>query len=194
MPDRMMLWVDGVGSYLVCLAGEVTLGQPSPEASPDVPILGDLSRRHAVVRREGEVYTVEAIRPVQVDRQTVHGVAPLFDGSTITLGEGVRMRFSKPHPLSTTAKLELASRHRTQPSTDGVLLMADTCVLGPSSNSHIVAPDWPHEVVLFRQGSTLGCRTGAKITVDGATRLGRCNLHARSRVEGDEFAFSLEPI
>jgi hypothetical protein len=194
MPNRLLLWVDGVGGYLVCLGDEIVLGQPSSESNPEVPILADLSRRHAVIRREGEGYTIEAIRSVKVEGRIVTKTAPLFDGSAIELGEGVRLRFSKPHPLSNTARLEFVSRHRTQPSTNGVLLMADSCILGPAKTSHVVANRWEHEVVLFRSGNELGCRTSAKIAVDGATRQGRCSLKPKSRVEGEEFAFAIEPL
>jgi hypothetical protein len=196
MPDRLMLWVDAVGSYLVCMGDEVALGQPAAGgAAPDVPILGDLSRRHAVIRREGENYSIEAFRSVRVDGKPVSRTAPLCSSSTIELGDVVRLKFRRPHPLSATARLEFVSRHRTQPSTDGVLLMADTCILGPAATSHVVTPRWQHEVMLFRQSEELGCRTAAKILIDGTTKTtGRSTLRPRCRVEGEEFAFSLEPL
>jgi hypothetical protein len=196
MPDRLMLWVDAVGSYLICRSDEVALGQPaSGGAAPDVPILGDLSRRHAVIRREGETYSLEALRSVRVDGKGVNGSAPLWDGSMIELSGAVRLRFRRPHPLSATARLEFASPHRTQPSTNGVLLMAEACILGPAATSHVITPQWRYEIVLFRQMDELVCRTSAKITIDGTTRTaGRSVLKSGSRVEGEEFAFSLEPL
>jgi hypothetical protein len=195
IPDRFMLWVDAVGAYLVCLHNEIALGQPaSAGAAPDVPILGDLSRRHAVIRREGEGYWIEALRPVQVDGRSVTHNTPLLEGSTIDLGSGVKIKFRRPHPLSSTARLEFVSRHRTQPSTNGILLMADTCILGPAHTSHVVTGDWEHEVVLFRKADELCCRTSAKIKIDGMAWRGGNALKPRSRVEGDEFAFSLEPV
>jgi hypothetical protein len=196
MPDRLMLWVDAVGSYLVCLRDEISLGQPAADAAaPDVPILGDLSRRHAVIRREGENYSIEAIRSVKIDGKPVPHTATLWHGNLVELGDGVRLRFCRPHPLSATARLEFASRHRTQPSTNGVLLMADTCILGPAATSHVVSPRWRHEVVVFRKADELGCRTSAKITIDGANwKPGKSSLRPKSRVEGEEFAFSFEPI
>jgi hypothetical protein len=49
--------------------------------------------------------------------------------------------------------------------------------------------------VLFRQADEMACRTSAKITIDGTTHsAGRRTLKAGSRVEGEEFAFSLEPL
>jgi FHA domain len=196
IPDRCMLWVDAVGSYLVCRSNEVALGQPATSgAAPDVPILGDLSRRHAVIRREGENYSLEALRSVRINGKPVTRPSPLWDGSTIELGDAVRLRFRKPHPLSATACLEFVSLHRTQPSTNGILLMAEACILGPAATSHVVTPRWQHEVVLFRDAQELACRTSAKIKIDGTTKTaGRCILRSGSRVEGEEFAFSLEPL
>ena len=157
MPDRLLLWVDAVGGYLVALGSEVSLGQPAGAgAAPDVPILGDLSRRHAVIHREGESYSIEAVRPVRVDGRTVGHTAPLLEGSTIDLGQGGPAAVPPAASLSATARLEFVSPHRTQPSTNGVLLMAEACILGPAATSHIVTPQWQHEVVLFRTGRRTG--------------------------------------
>ena len=46
---RFLLWVDGVGGYLVCEGDEVTLGQPVQGSYVDVPVLGDVSRIHNAV-------------------------------------------------------------------------------------------------------------------------------------------------
>ena len=133
-----MLWVDAVGGYWVCLDDVVVLGQPVPGAAVDVPILGDISSRHAIIRRDGEGYLVEAIRDVLLDGKPVRKAATLCDGARLQLGERVRLRFRRPHALSATARLDFESHHRTQPSADGVLLMGDTCVLGPKPHSHVV--------------------------------------------------------
>ena len=161
-----------------------------------MPILGDLSRRHAIIRREGEGYSIEAVRPVRLDGRPVQRSAPLWDGSTIELGDAVRLRFRRPHPLSATARLEFVSPHRTQPSTDAVLLMAETCILGPASTSHVVAPRWRHEVVLFRQASRIGMpnRRRKLRSMEQRDQAAARVLRPQSRVEGEEFAFSLEPL
>ena len=104
------------------------------------------------------------------------------------------MRFSRPHPLSATARLDFNSNHRTQPSAAAVLLMADTCVLGPGAHSHVICRDWPHEVVLHRQHGGLYCRSATPFEVDGTNykQQGPVTLH--SHVIGDGFSFSLEEI
>src|SRR5947207_1578242 len=100
MPKRLLVWVDSVGGYLVCLRDEVVLGQPATGANPDVPIMGDLSRRQAIIRREREAYTIEPVRKVRLDGKVLEGRAALWDGSVVELGEGVKVRFRRPHPLS----------------------------------------------------------------------------------------------
>jgi hypothetical protein len=191
---RFLLWVDAVGGFLVCLGNEITLGQPVPTAQPDVPILGDLSSRHARIRRDGETYLIEPLRKVAVNGRTIQGPTSLVDGQRIELGEGVQLVFRRPHPLSVTARLDFVSRHRTQPPVDGVVLMGDSCVLGPNKGSHIPCPDWPSEVVLFRQGEQLFCRAAGRLEIDGTACDGRGAITCRSRIAGDDFSLSLEEV
>jgi len=192
--DRFMLWVDAVGGFWVCLGDAVTLGQPVPGADADVPILGDISSRHATIRRDREGYVIEAIRDVLLDGRPVHKAATLCDGSRVQLGERVRLRFRRPHALSATVRLEFESRHRTQPSADAVLLMADTCVLGPNRHSHVVCRDWRQEVILYRHDEELYCRAAAGFRVDGTACQGRSRITRSSRIDGEDFSLSLEPI
>ncbi|MDD4269188.1 MAG: FHA domain-containing protein [Pirellulaceae bacterium] len=190
--DRFLLWIDAVGGYWVCLAEEVIVGQPA--GGVDVPILGDLSERHAWLRRDGEAYLVEPLRPLRVNSQPVDGVTTLQDRARILLGDRVELRFRRPHPLSATARLEFRSGHRTQPSSDAVLLMAETCVLGPSRQSHVVCRAWPHEVVLYRRGGELFCRTAGSFQIDGRPVKRDGRVWTNSRIEGSGFSLSLEPI
>src|SRR3989304_428365 len=144
--DKFMLWIDAVGGYWVCLGDKITIGQPAGSGNIDVPILGDISPRHAHIYRDGEGYLIEAIREVRGDGRPVRPTAYLHDGCSIELGESVRLIFRRPHALSATARLDFVSRHRTQPSADAVLLMADSCILGPKQHSHVICRRWQREV------------------------------------------------
>lgn len=192
--DRFMLWIDAVGGYWVCLGHEVVIGRPSRQGTADVPILGDLSNRHARIRRDGEGYVVEALREVSVDGRAVCHLGGLRDGSRIQLGESVRLLFRRPHALSGTARLDFVSRHRTQPSADAVLLMADTCILGPTRHCHAVCADWTREVVLYRHEEGLYCRAAGPFEVDGIACADRGRITKNSRIQGDGFSFNLEAI
>ncbi|MBX3413140.1 MAG: FHA domain-containing protein [Pirellulales bacterium] len=191
---RFLMWVDSVGGFLVCDGDEVTLGQPIAGQQVEIPLLGDLSGRHAIIRRDGEGYLLEALRPTRVSGRPVEGAALLTDGATIELGEGVVLRFRRPHPLSSTARIEFVSRHRTQPAADAVILLGESCVLGPSSKAHITCRDWTQDVVLVRQGNELYCQSSGAFAVDGVEQSERVEIGRSSQITGEDFAISLEPL
>lgn len=191
--QRLLLWVDGVGGYWVCLGEEVVLGRSTSPVA-DVPLLADLANCHARIRRDSEGYLIEALREVYVDGRRVVQAALLREGSRIQLGPTVRLVFRRPHALSATARLEFASHHRTQPSVDAVLLLADVCVLGPAARSHIVCPAWPKEVTLYRVENALYCRTSGPLEVDGRPGRDRAQVGLDSRIVGPHFAMRLEPL
>ncbi|MEM9658920.1 MAG: FHA domain-containing protein, partial [Planctomycetota bacterium] len=84
---RLVAWIDAVGGYLICLGDEITLGQPSNRGEVDIPILADLSRRHATIRREGESYVLKPIHDATIDGVGAVGPVVLRDKSVIGLGD-----------------------------------------------------------------------------------------------------------
>jgi hypothetical protein len=191
---RVVAWIDSVGGYLICMGDEIVLGQPSPDGGVDVPILGDLSRRHAVIRRDREAYVLTPLHRTAVDGRTVTEPTVLRDKAVIKLGDGVQINFRKPHALSATAVLEISSHHRTEPAVDGIVLMSDSCILGPQAHSHVRCRDWTTDLVLFRRGDDLMCRTQAPVEIDGQTCVGQAAVSGDCRIESDDFAMSLEEI
>jgi len=192
--QRFLLWVDGVGGYLVCLADEITLGQAALGNHVDVGILADVSRRHAKIRREGEGYVIESMHTVRINNRAVRTPAVLRDGDEVELGSGVRLRFRRPHALSASARLDLISRHRTQPYADSIVLMAESLVLGPRWQNHVVCPEWTGDVVLYRQDDGLYCRAMEALEIDGELCDGRGRLNTSSHIAGSDFSMSLEEL
>lgn len=191
--DRFLLWADGIGGYLVCLGDEIVLGRDSPDSQADVPLLGDLSRRHAILVRSGDGYLLRAIHPTFLNNRKVEA-ATLRNGDVIRLGSSVELEFHQPSPVSTTARLVLVSRHRLRLAVDGVILMAETCLVGPSNQAHVPAPNLDAPLVLYRQGTGLWCKAPGAFEVDGRHHTVRAPLTMRSSVLGNEFSFSLEPL
>ncbi len=192
--SRFLLWVDAVGGFFVCLGSEVRFGQAVPDASVDVPLLADLSRHHVTIRRDEEGYTIDPLRECWLNHQRITAPTWLNDNSLIELSGALKLKFCRPHPLSATARIDFVSHHRTQPSTGAVLLMADTCILGPGANNHVVCRNWPHDVVLHRQHGTLAASSATPLLVDGRSFSQRAPVDLHSRVDGEGFSFSLEEI
>jgi hypothetical protein len=190
---RVLLWVDSVGGYLVCLDDRLVLGRAGPESRADIQLLGDLSRSHAVISRSGDGYLIHAKAPTFLNGKAVE-TAPLRDGDVIRLGASVELGFRLPCPASATARLELLSRHRLPLAVDGVILMAETCILGPGKQSHIVGPHLEAPIVLYRQDGRLWCRAQGAFQVDGRPRVSRAQLAMSSSVLAQDFSFSLEPV
>lgn len=193
-PQRALLWIDAVGGFLICTDDCVVLGQPSPGNPIAIPILADLSRRHAIIRRDAGAYILEPLQKTRVDGREITGPHVLADNQLIQLGDNVRLRFTRPHALSATARLVMESHHKTQPSADAVLLMADSCVMGPSRHCHVNCRNWKHDIVVYRQNDRLYCRADEPLVIDGVEASGEQEIAAGIRVEGEEFSFTWEAL
>jgi hypothetical protein len=191
---RFLLWVDAVGGYLVCLEDRIVLGRAGSDSHADVPLMGDLSRNHATLVRNGDGYLLKAHHASFVNGKPVVDEAVLHDGDVIRLGSTVELEFRQPSPVSATARLSILSRHRLPLAVDGVLLMAETCIVGDALQAHIPAPTLKNPVVLYRQAGALWCRAVGAFDVDGRTCASRAPLTLHSSVLGDGFSFSLEPL
>ena len=207
VPRRFLLWVDGVGGYLVCTGSRVTFGQAAAGGGPvDVPLFAEVSRVHAEVSRDGEGYVIEAgrasagptataaPRAVRVnDAEAARAV--LAPGDRVTLGPTCQFTFSRPVGVSGTACLKLTSGHRLTPLVEGVLLMANELILGPGPDAHVVIPDAPGRVLLYRSRDGLGVRVpDGRFRVNDRPHDDRAPLPLPAGVETDTLTFSVEPV
>lgn len=195
---RWVMWVDGVGTFLLCDGGPVTIGGLSGRA--DARVVANLARTHAVIRPSGEGYVLEATEPVLVaadagvrgsgSGRVVREKTSLASGDEIVLyrehSPGVRFRFRRPNVLTATATLELESDHRTEPRFDRIVILADSCLMGPGGDAHIRCREWPGVLLIFRRDGRLWCRS-----TEPAIRLSGFQDGAPVVLEGD--ALPLEP-
>lgn len=194
IPKRFLLWVDGVGGYLVCLANRVTFGQATSDGPVDVPLFADVSRLHAEISRDGEGYVVESGKAVLVNGCEATR-AVLSAGDRVTLGATCQFLFHKPVAISSTARLELTSGHRLPVAVDGVLLMGNEVMLGPAPNSHIHIPEVPAPILIYRSKDGLGVRVPDGIfRVDDRPYKDRATLTLPAVVTAESFTFAIEPV
>jgi hypothetical protein len=193
LPKRFLLWVDGVGGYLVCLSNRVTFGQATAEGPVDVPLFAEVSRTHAEVTRDGEGYVIESGRGIRVNGDEAKR-ALLAAGDRVTLGSSCQFLFHKPVPVSSSARLELTSGHRLPVAVDGVLLMGNELMLGPGPEAHVEVPGLEEPVLIYRSKDGLGVRVPGKFTIDDRLCADRAALPLPAVVSCDAFTFAVEPV
>jgi hypothetical protein len=194
MPKRFLLWVDGVGGYLVCLSNRVTFGQATGETPIDVPLFADVSRLHAEVSRDGEGYVLESSKSVLVNGKEA-ARAVLAAGDRVTLGGTCQFLFHKPVNVSSTARLELTSGHRLPVAVDGVILMGNELMLGPGPHAHVVIPALAAPVLIYRSKDGLGVRVPEiPFRIDDRPCTDRAPLPLPAVVTADGFTFAVEAV
>ncbi|MFN0055478.1 MAG: hypothetical protein ACKV0T_25305 [Planctomycetales bacterium] len=192
--ERFRLWIDGVGVYLLCLSDAVTIGGPAAEQPADLSLLANLSRRHATLHRSGERYVLHAHAPTCVAGRPVHDRADMCDGHDLQLGANVRLRFRLPTVMSGSARLDFLSDHRPAQAVDGVVLMHDTCLLGPQAENHICCPAWTQSLLLYRRDGELYCKSRDDVFIDKQHLPGGGKLIPGATVAGAELRFHLEEL
>ncbi len=192
--DSFILWVDGVGGFLVCTSADVTIGRAVEQSRVDIPLQADIRRRHLRIKRSGSSYIAEPLDQVDVDRQDIREPVVLRHDQILQLAGGVRARFTMPHPLGGSARLDFTSRHRTDPWSDAVLLLGDAIMIGRLPSHHIVAPDVGNELLIYRQGDRFVLRDPGKFEVNDQLASGEVPLRDGLRIVGDGYSISVEQI
>ncbi len=189
---HQIMWIDGVGGFLLCHQDDVMIGQATSVPTADLLIMGDLSRQAIAIRRTGSDYLLQPYQETRIEDVKTNRPQLLRHCQTIAVGTSVRLRFSKPSPLSSTARLDLVSHHRWKPAVDGVLLLADSCIFGPRSPSQVQCPHWQSELLLYKLNGQWCFRTASETLVDGRVAKSPFPLVPGMRASGVDFSFSIE--
>ncbi|AMV34785.1 hypothetical protein VN12_21845 [Pirellula sp. SH-Sr6A] len=189
----VVLWIDGVGSFALCQAEELVLGQATPDSVADLCIRGSLSRRAAAIRKVGEDYILQPITEVKLRGEAIQNPVVLHHLDRFQLGN-VELLYSRPSPLSCSSRLELQPPHRWQPLLDAAILLGDACVIGPSDQAHIRCHDWQHTLLLFRHGQEWWVRPpdGLSLTIGDREQSAPFRLVPGQKITGGEISMIVE--
>ena len=188
-----MLWVDGVGGYLVCPGPLSLVGQAVPGHCVQIPMRGDLLSQHVAFENSEQAIICRPIGATEIEGSVISEPSILQDGQQLKLGP-IQLRFAQSHPLSGTGLLSFESRHRTHPWSDGVLLVNGPIILGGNRKNHVNCRGWDRELLLFQRNGKWWVRTTGKIEVDGAIFENEAELTRNSRISGEDFSLSLEAL
>lgn len=193
--DRYILWIDGVGAWQLSLGTEFQIGGPTHEdVAADICLMANLSRRHALLSRNGEDWFIHPHGSTVVSGRTITRPALLRSGDEICLAERVRLGFRIPSVLAGSALIDFESHHRPAQSVNGIILMTDSVLLGPRKDHHVCCSDWPDVVVIYHQAGVLRCRSKAALSVNGNRVQDSVELIDGTVVSGEEFRFRIERL
>lgn len=188
-PGAFHWWIDSVGGYLTFTKPVIRIGQAGCDDN-DVGILADISGRHAELRRGKSGLILLAFGETSVNGTPGSGFL-LKDGDKIRM-RSVEMTYAQPLPWSTTARLRITSRHRLPLSLDGIVLLGETCIVGPRPDAHVHAP-WDSSIFIHWNRDRYWVRGPEALKIDGQTHAGWGPLGPASEVEGFWGSFRWEP-
>lgn len=194
-----MLWLDGVGGFLVCTRDDVIIGRAVDQPEVDIPIQGDLRRKQVRISRWGDHYAMERLDQHAAGRgETDAGVAPkpelLSHGDRIDIGGGVQAQITLPNPLGRSARLDLLSRHRTEPWSDAIILLGDAALIGPRTGHHVRTTSLTKELMIFRRGNDILIRPPGPCERDGEPVAGDVVIDGDLRLVGDTWSLGVDVV
>jgi hypothetical protein len=154
---RSILMLDGACAALILTQDVVRFGRQSHSASVDVPLPADVQAHHADIYRQGEDYFLVAHGATSVNQKRVTREL-LRDGDRIKFADRAKFVFRRPSRRSGTAVLTIAGHARLANDVSEVVLLADTCLIGPNGRAHLQTPESDTRLVLSVAGTELSVR------------------------------------
>jgi len=181
LPRRLVLHVDGIGSFLVLRDRSVTIGAAGGSRQPDVPLLVNSAAGLTTIERADEDYFLSCGGSVTVNGQRVERKL-LSDGDRIGLSTKCHIRFTLPNAASTSALMSIAGGRLPGTDATRVVLLDRLLVIGPGNAAHVRADDLAGPVILHVRDDRLFCQTDQEVTVDGRPMDRQAGLPVDARV------------
>jgi hypothetical protein len=154
LPTRLLMWVDGAGSYLILRGSTAWIGRAVGRSPADIPLMADLSEQHAQVARSGDDYFLVAGRNVNVGGKNMRQKL-LQDGDRIILGKRAKMVFKVPSRKSASAVLDLSDSAKMPNDVRRVILFDRFVTVSRNQSAHVVVQTAGEPLVLFERDSKL---------------------------------------
>lgn len=157
LPERLLMLVDGGGSYLILRSGRISIGRAASSQPADVPIFSDLGERAAHISRVDEDYFLFADRDVEIGgRRTRHQL--LRHGDRVMLGRRAKFEFHLPSRKSLSAVMDLSDTTRVPSDVRRVILFHGHAAIGAGSTAHVRCRAALRPLVMFERDGALWVR------------------------------------
>ena len=154
LPHRLLLRIDGVGSFLLLRGDRISIGRGGPGSTADLPLISDLAERQAEIVHAGEDYFIVAQTGVDLAGRPVDH-ALLQDGDRIRLSKRIKLTFRRPSLKSSAAALDLGESVRTAADCRRVILWTGPILMGPTRECHVQLDHRLGGFVLMERGGRL---------------------------------------
>lgn len=171
LPDRLLLLVDGGGSYLLLRNDRVSIGRAATSNPADIAIFADLAERHANVARVEDDYFLFSSHEVEVGGKSA-GHHLLQDGQRVVLGRKAKFTFRLPSRKSPSATIDLSDTSKLPHDVRRVVLFTQNATIGCGKGFHIHCQMARNPLVLFERGGELwACLSGRGRAAPDAIRV-----------------------
>ena len=156
LPSRLLLQVDGAGSYVVVRNRVTTIGPVSSSDAPLVGLLAPANLPTVSIERLDDDYFLRCDGTVTVNGKSVSKKL-LSSGDRIALSSRLDIRFFLPNAASTSAVLELTGARLPRQDVRRIILLDESIILGNSGSAHVRVQGLEESVVLhLRHGQLVG--------------------------------------
>ncbi|MHC4497393.1 MAG: hypothetical protein ACYSYM_16385 [Planctomycetota bacterium] len=193
LPSRLVLQMDGIGSFIVLRDRRVTVGPVSSSQRPMIGLMADPNLPVARIERAEDDYFIRSSNPVGVN-DTMTTDKLLVDGDRISLSPRCGMKFNIPNPASTTATLTLSSARLGRADVRRIVLMDRDILVGPGIGNHIIADFLDETVALFVQNGQLLCKAKDRILVEDKPVSSRAGLPVNKQIRIGQISLVLTEL
>ncbi len=160
MAKQHLLWIDGVGGFLLGMEFPLALGNAQAQPLPDVPLQACLGRRHASIDVGAEGFVlVRGEGQVSVSGKPLGQSLLLADRARIQLDEYCDLEFRQSVPGSGAGRLEILRGARLLYPIRTALLFTEGFTFAPAPrDGDGVIPGLRQSVTLFRTRQGLELR------------------------------------
>ncbi len=191
--NNFILWVDGVGSYLLLQSDQVTLGRSGSSAEPDLPLPADIEGIHARILRVDDDYFFVPQGAAMVNGKTASRHL-LSDGDDIAVGADGHITFRLPTALSSTAILELNANLRISGDIRNVVLLDKHLIFGPPGGAHIPIPGMSDKIVLSVDQKRFRCHAPVPVIINDSPQTRNASIPVGAHVNVNNVTFTLTEL
>ncbi|MCH7924836.1 MAG: hypothetical protein IIC51_04815 [Planctomycetes bacterium] len=169
MPDRILMLINGGGSYLIIRGDNASIGRAAAAHPADMAIYSDLNERHANVSRVDEDYFLFSAKEIEIGgRKAKHQL--LKDSDRIVLGRKAKMTFRLPSRKSPTAVFDLSDTTKMPNDVRRIVMFSRQATIGQGPTAHIQCRHASLPLILFERGGALWIRPKSDGHVDNEAR------------------------